>query len=160
MTLKLYFASPLFTEMEQSYNKLVVDKLRQTFSEQIDIYLPQENAAINDKSNYANSIQIADGDNAHLEETDILVAVLDGVTIDAGVASEIGYYYSMNKPIIAIYSDIRQGTDANSAKIEALDDIAESPFSYINLYTVGLVKKRGKIVKNSDELINEIKSLL
>ncbi|MCP9625350.1 nucleoside 2-deoxyribosyltransferase, partial [Nocardia otitidiscaviarum] len=78
------------------------------------------------------------------------------MTIDAGVASEIGYFYSMNKPIIGVYSDIRQGAGANTEKIEALDEIAESPFSYINLYTVGLVKKRGKVVRNSDELTNEI----
>lgn len=160
MTKKIYFASPLFTEMEQTYNTHVVKKLRKAFTEDIDIYLPQENAAINDKSNYANSIQIAEGDNSYLEEADILIAILDGVKIDAGVASEIGYFYSMNKPIIGVYSDIRQGAGANNAKIEALDKIAESPFSYINLYTVGLVKKRGKIVRSSDELIDEIKSLI
>lgn len=159
MTKKIYFASPLFTEMEQTYNAHVVKKLRETFAEQIDIYLPQENAAINDKSNYADSIQIADGDNAYLEESDILIAILDGVTIDAGVASEIGYFYSMNKPIIAVYSDIRQGAHGNDAKLKALDVIAESPFSYINLYTVGLVKKRGKLVRSSDELIEEIRAL-
>ncbi|MCC5894562.1 MAG: nucleoside 2-deoxyribosyltransferase [Alkalibacterium sp.] len=160
MTKRIYFASPLFTEMEQSYNTHVVSKIRQAFAERIEIYLPQENAAINDKSNYADSIQIADGDNAYLEKADILIAILDGVTIDAGVASEIGYFYSMNKPIIGVYSDIRQGAGANKAKIEALDVIAESPFSYINLYTVGLVKKRGNVVRNSDELIEEIKALL
>lgn len=160
MTKKIYFASPLFTEMEQTYNSAIVTKLRQAFSEEVEIYLPQENAAINDKSNYANSIQIAEGDNAHLEKADILIAILDGVTIDAGVASEIGYFYSMNKPIIGVYSDIRQGAGANAEKIQALDEVAESPFSYINLYTVGLVKKRGKVVRSSTELIDELTILI
>lgn len=157
---KIYFASPLFTEMEQSYNAHVVKRLREEFADSVEIYLPQENAAINDKSNYANSIQIAEGDNAYLEEADVLIAILDGVTIDAGVASEIGYFYSMNKPIIGLYSDIRQGLHDNQAKIKALDELAESPFSYINLYTVGLVKKRGNLVRSTEEMIKELKSYI
>lgn len=159
-TKKIYFASPLFTEMEQLYNAQVVKQLRDTYGDKVEIYLPQENDAINDKSNYANSIQIAEGDNHYLEEADILIAVLDGVTIDAGVASEIGYFYSMNKPIIGVYSDIRQGLNNNQAKVDALDEVAESPFSYINLYTVGLVKKRGTIVRNTEELVTETGKLL
>lgn len=157
MTKHLYFASPLFTEMEQHYNTYVVNKIREAFKENIDVYLPQENAAINDKSNYASSIQIADGDNAYLKKADILVAVLDGVTVDAGVASEIGYFYALDKPIIGIYTDIRQGAGNNKEKIAALDEIAESPFSYINLYTVGLVKQRGQVVSSSDELVDKLK---
>lgn len=157
---KIYFASPLFTEMEQSYNAQVVKQLRTQFGDQIAIYLPQENAAINDKSNYANSIQIADGDNVYLEDADVLIAILDGVTIDAGVASEIGYFYSMNKPIIGLYSDIRQGLHNNQEKVKALDEIAESPFSYINLYTVGLVKKRGTLVRNTEEMIKTLNSYI
>lgn len=159
-TKNIYFASPLFTEMEQLYNAQVVKQLRDTYGDKVEIYLPQENDAINDKSNYANSIQIAEGDNHYLEEADILIAVLDGVTIDAGVASEIGYFYSMNKPIIGVYSDIRQGLNNNQAKVDALDEVAESPFSYINLYTVGLVKKRGTIVRNTEELVTETGKLL
>lgn len=159
-TKKIYFASPLFTEMEQSYNAQVVKKLREQFADSVEIYLPQENDAINDKSNYANSIQIAEGDNAYLEEADILIAILDGVTIDAGVASEIGYFYSMNKPIIGLYSDIRQGLHNNQAKIHALDELAESPFSYINLYTVGLVKKRGPLVRSTEEMKKKLESYI
>ena len=159
-TKNIYFASPLFTEMEQLYNAQVVKQLRDTYGDKVEIYLPQENDAINDKSNYANSIQIAEGDNHYLEEAAILIAILDGVTIDAGVASEIGYFYSMNKPIIGVYSDIRQGLNNNQAKVDALDEVAESPFSYINLYTVGLVKKRGTIVRNTEELVTETGKLL
>jgi len=80
--------------------------------------------------------------------------------MDAGVASEIGYFYSMNKPIIGVYSDIRQGANGNQAKLNALDEVAESPFSYVNLYTVGLVKKRGTLVTTVDQLIEEIDKLI
>ena len=150
---KIYFGGGLFSEMETMYNEFVVESIRDTFGDNVSVYLPQENEAINDKSGYADSIMIANGDNEHLEEADILVAVIDGQVMDVGLASEIGYFYSMNKPIIAIYSDSRQGTYGNQKKIDSLDSIAESQFSYINLYTVGMIKQRGEIVRGYEELL-------
>lgn len=161
--IKLYFASPLFTAMEQFFNRDVVEELRNQIyftqlSEQVDveIYLPQENEAINDKSSYADSKMIAQADTKELLESDLVLAILDGVTIDAGVASEIGIAYATGIPIIGLYSDVRQGTHNNHKKIEALDEIAESQFSYINLYTAGLVKSNGVIVGTVSDFIDTV----
>lgn len=156
MTKKIYFGGGLFSEMELMYNRYVVDMIRKKYGDQVDVYLPQENEAINDKSGFANSLDIASGDNAYLEKTDIMIALLDGVTPDSGLSAEIGYFYSFNRPILGIYSDTRQGTHGNQQKIDALDDIAESQFSYINLYTVGLVKQRGKILRSAEELVERL----
>lgn len=152
---KIYFASPLFSMSEQEFNEGVVSLIRR-FVPDAEVYLPQENDSINDKSGYADSEMIANGDNKYLEEADILVAVLDGQTVDVGVAAEVGYFYSMNKPIIGLYTDSRQGTYGNQQKIEALDEIAESQFSYINLYLVGLIKMRGGIFDSVGELVNTL----
>lgn len=160
MAFKIYFGGPLFNEMEQMYNRHVVERLREKYGDKIEIYLPQENQAINDKSNFADSMAIAQGDNAYLEEADLLIAVLDGVTPDSGLSAELGYFYSKERPIIGLYTDVRQGTNGNQEKIDALDEIAESQFSYINLYTVGLVKMRGKILSSSDELIEKLGNYL
>lgn len=160
LTKNIYFGGALFSEMEQMYNQYVVDKIREKYGELVDVYLPQENDSINDKSGFADSKAIADGDNEYLEKSDILVAVLDGATPDSGLSAEIGYFYSLNKPIIGIYSDSRQGTYGNQEKIDALDQVAESQFSYINLYTVGLVKNRGQIVRSAEELVNCIGNYL
>lgn len=149
---KIYFASPLFSMSEQSFNEQVVEYIRENIPG-AEVYLPQENESINDKSGYADSEMIANGDNKYLEEADILVAVLDGQTVDVGVAAEVGYFYSMNKPIIGLYTDSRQGTYGNQQKIDALDEIAESQFSYINLYLVGLIKMRGDIFARIEELV-------
>lgn len=149
---KIYFASPLFSMSEQNFNEQVVEYIRENIPG-VEVYLPQENESINDKSGYADSEMIANGDNKYLEEADILVAVLDGQTVDVGVAAEVGYFYSMNKPIIGLYTDSRQGTYGNQQKIDALDEIAESQFSYINLYLVGLIKMRGDIFNNVEELV-------
>lgn len=152
----VYFGSPLFSDMERQYNKGIVEELRNYFGKDITIYLPQENAAINDKSNYANSVMIANGDNAYLENADILVAVLDGPTIDVGLASEIGYFYSKKKPIIGLYTDSRQGSTDNPEKVQALNQTAENQFAYVNLYTVGLIKLRGTIVSTVEDLVSEL----
>ncbi len=156
MTKKIYFGGSLFSEMELMYNRYVVDMIREKYGDKVDVYLPQENEAINDKSGFANSLDIASGDNAYLEKTDIMIALLDGVTPDSGLSAEIGYFYSFNRPILGIYSDTRQGTHGNQQKIDALDDIAESQFSYINLYTVGLVKQRGEILRSAEELVERL----
>lgn len=160
---KVYFAAPLFSESEQLYNNYAVSKIRATMDNigyEIEVYLPQENESINDKSQYADSIMIADGDNKYLEEADILIAVIDGQVMDVGVAAEIGYFYSMNKPIIALYTDSRQGTFDNQKKIDALDEIAESQFSYANLYVIGLIKGRGKVVNSVTGLIEMLDQLM
>lgn len=156
MTKKIYFGGGLFSEMELMYNKYVVDLIREKYGDQVDVYLPQENEAINDKSGFANSQDIASGDNAYLEESDLMIALLDGVTPDSGLSAEIGYFYSFDRPILGVYSDSRQGTHGNQQKIDALDEIAESQFSYINLYTVGLVKKRGEIVRSAEALVEKL----
>ena len=156
MTLKIYFGSPLFNEMEQMYNAYVVEQIREKYGDKVEIYLPQENASINDKSGFADSLAIANGDNAYLEEADLLIAVLDGVTPDSGLSAELGYFYSMNRPILGLYTDTRQGTHGNQEKMKALDEVAESQFSYINLYTVGLVKIRGEILTSSKALVDKI----
>lgn len=155
---KIYFGAPLFSVGEQLFNEQVVKELREEFGEEVEIYLPQENEAINDKSGYADSKMIALADTEYLDESDVLIAVLDGAVIDPGLASEIGYAYATGKSIIGLYTDVRQGTYGNQLKIEALDQLAESQFSYINLYTVGLVKLNGLVVPTLSELKKELRT--
>ncbi len=154
---KVYFASPLFNEMEQMYNAAVVKRLREE-NPNLEIYLPQENMAINDKSLYADSIMIADGDNDRLFESDILIAVLDGPVIDVGVATEVGVAYAKGMKIFGLYTDTRQGFTATDKKIDALrTEVAENQFHYVNLFTVGCIKKNGQILRSTEELIEVMK---
>lgn len=157
---KIYFGGPLFAESERMYNEYVVEKIRETYRGQVEVYLPQENDAINDKTSYANSLAIVRGDNAYLEKADLLIAVLDGVNPDSGLSAELGYFYSFERPILGLYTDTRQGTFGNQDKIKALDEIAESQFSYVNLYTVGLVKERGTIYRSADDLVKALAQYL
>lgn len=156
---KLYFASPLFNEMELNFNQMLADKIRKQLPE-LEIYLPQEQGEINDKSGYADSKKIAQFDTEALLASDIMLAVLDGQIIDPGVASEIGVAYQAKIPIVGLYSDTRQQGSENLDKLNALKELAESQFSYINLYTVGLIKLNGVLVDSSDKVSDAIQSLL
>ncbi|MGM0166427.1 nucleoside 2-deoxyribosyltransferase [Enterococcus sp. AZ135] len=155
----IYFAAPLFAKSDLLYNQYLVEKIR-TISTDLTIYLPQENDGINDKSAYADSKMIALADTEEVLRSDLMVALLDGLTIDAGVASEIGVAYAKGIPVIALYTDSRQQGADNQKKIDALQTPAENQFHYLNLYTVGLIKLNGTIVNTEEALLEQIKSFL
>lgn len=159
MSKKIYFASPLFSEMEKLYNEKLVLSIRETYPG-VSVYVPQEQGEINDKNAYADSIAIAKYDTDALLDSQLMVAILDGSSIDVGVATEIGVAYQAGIPIIGLYTDSRQQGATNSKKLDALQEVAESQFSYINLYTVGLIKMNGAIYSTSEEFISAINAYL
>ena len=155
--MKAYLANGLFSIGDRYVNERIAAELRKVIGG-IELYVPQENDAINDKSAYADSLAIAAADLAHLEESDVLIAVIDGVEVDSGVAAEIGVFSTFNRPIIALFSDVRQQGRDNAKKIEALvEDGTENQFIYRNLFVVGLIKRNGVIVGTIEELAAEVK---
>lgn len=54
---------------------------------------------------------IAENNLAMIDRADILVAVLDGVDVDSGTASEIGYAYAKGKSIYGYRGDFRLASD-------------------------------------------------
>ena len=157
--MKIYFANALFSQADINYNAQLATQIR-NLSPQIDLYLPQENNDINDKQAYADSKMIAQADTEKLLASDLVIAILDGNTIDNGVASEIGVAYAQKIPIIGLYTDTRQQGAGNQQKLDALSQVAENQFHYVNLYTTGLIKLNGIIVNNEADLLTAIKQKL
>ncbi|MFB8435116.1 nucleoside 2-deoxyribosyltransferase [Enterococcus durans] len=157
--MNIYFAAPLFAKSDLLYNAMLVKKIR-AVSEDLTVYLPQENEAITDKTAYADSKMIALADTEKVLESDLMIALLDGLTIDAGVASEIGVAYAKGIPVIGLYTDSRQQGGSHPKKLEALQQVAENQFHYLNLYTVGLIKLNGSIVSDETELLEALKVYL
>lgn len=157
--MKIYFANALFSQADINYNAQLAAQIR-NLSPQIDLYLPQENNDINDKQAYADSKMIAQADTKKLLASDLVIAILDGNTIDNGVASEIGVAYAQKIPIIGLYTDTRQQGAGNQQKLDALSQVAENQFHYVNLYTTGLIKLNGTIVNNEADLLTAIKQKL
>ena len=157
--MKIYFAAPMFAKSDLLYNQQLVKEIRELSSE-LSIYLHQENEAINDKTAYADSRMIALADTEKVLASDLMIALLDGLTIDAGVASEIGVAYAKGIPVIGLYTDTRQQGGTHPKKIAALQEPAENQFHYLNLYTIGLIKLNGKVVSSEIELLSEVKRFL
>lgn len=155
--MKIYFANSLFNDSDLMYNEKVAGEIREAFDGDIDVYNPMENDAINDKTQYADSLTIVKADYDELEDSDVLVAVID--SDDSGVALEIGMFYMMNKPIIGIYTDTRRVAYGNEQKKEAIDILGENQISYTNLMVIGAIKERGELVDNHEEAIRLLRNL-
>jgi nucleoside 2-deoxyribosyltransferase len=155
--MKGYLANGLFSIGDRLVNKMIAKVLRSRIKG-LDLYVPQENEALNDKSQFADSITIAKGDTEHLLQSDFLVAVIDGVEIDSGVSAEIGMFSTTGRPIFALYSDVRQQGRDNPQKIEALiKDGTENQFFYRNLFVVGLIKlSGGGIYSSIEDLVDAV----
>lgn len=158
----IYLANGLFCAGDRLFNDMIYDKL--TAQPGWNCYAPQKNLAINDKTKSASSLPIYEGDTAELQKADTIIAVLDGQ--DLGVATEIGWVAGWNeshakkKTIIGILTDTRDASKTSSASknndMVSLG-LGESQYSYINLYTIGAIKKFGVVVDDIDKAIAYIK---
>lgn len=161
---KIYLANGLFGAGDRMINEKIYQEIKKLNIKDLDIYVPQHNEEINDKSKFSSSTDISKADSDELLESDILIAVLDGVEIDSGVAAEVGLFSSLSKTIIGLCTDIRaQKIEEPNSKetLEKLSIITKDPmenqFLYRNLFVVGLIKQNGKIVGSIEELTKEIK---
>lgn len=152
---KIYIANGLFSQADFEFNEKIADLIEEAG---YLIYLPQRNEAINDKTVSADSIAIYHGDKAELDDSDILVAVLDGAVVDPGVAAEIGYMAAKGKTIYGLFTDSRENSKTmNQGKHDALFSPVENQFAYVNLFVVGAVKENGKMFLSLEELLTHLK---
>ena len=63
-------------------------------------------------------------------------------------------------PVLALYTDTRQQGGRHPEKINALNEIGENQFHYLNLYTVGLVKLNGAVVSTVEALKEALQKYL
>lgn len=83
---------------------------------------------------------IYEADIKALKESDVVVAVLDGMDVDCGVAFEIGYAAALGKPIVGLKTDHR-----TFSLIENINLILEVPMK--------------GIFKSVEEVIEALKSI-
>lgn len=105
----IYLAGPLFTHAEVEYNCKLRDMLlKKGFS----VFLPQEDAedALEEREKQNQECifkKCVEG----LDNSDLIIAILDGVDVDSGTAWEIGYAYAKGKPVIGLRTDFRSLSD-------------------------------------------------
>ena len=101
--MKIFLAAPLFNEAEREFNSKIAEKLRENGFE---VWLAQETPFIQ-QGTHKEKKTIYEGDVSALSSSDVVVAVLDGMEVDSGVAYEIGYAKALGKPVIGIKTDYR-----------------------------------------------------
>lgn len=163
--MKIYLAGSIFYYGDLLRNIEWAARVRDEFPG-VDLYSPVENTDINGaegKKKFAGSKEIADGDNNRLDETDILIACIDGDVIPAGTSAEIGVMREKirrgdKKFIVGICTDNRQAylTHSDVKDAGGASALGEQQYSYQNLYVTGLIKQSGVLVSNIDDAIDAI----
>lgn len=134
---RVYLAAPLFNEMERSFNERLAERLAPV----VDVFLPQRDGKlmrdlVRDGMTYSAAQQLVfEADINAIRHSDCVVAVLDGRTIDEGVAFEIGFARALNKLCIGLKTDDRMllSTGDNPMIVAGCHDIFDNVAEIINL---------------------------
>jgi nucleoside 2-deoxyribosyltransferase len=63
------------------------------------------------------NVEIGGNNRAAIDECDLVLAVLDGVDVDSGTASEIGYAFAKGKRIVGYRGDFRLSADNEGSTV-------------------------------------------
>ena len=161
-----YLAGSIFYYGDVLRNTEWAKKIRDAIPN-INLYSPIENTDINGaegKKKFAGSQEIANGDTIRLNNTDILIACIDGDVLPSGTSAEIGKFHEKiengaHKYIIGICTDNRQCylTHSDAKNDGGASALGEQQYSYQNLYVTGLIKQGGILVSNIDDAITALK---
>lgn len=164
--MNIYLAGSIFYYGDELRNKEWARKIREAIPN-VNLYSPIENTDINGvegKKKFAGSKEIADGDNARLDNTDILIACIDGDVLPSGTCAEIGVMREKirrgdHKYVVGICTDNRQMylTHSEAKNKGGASALGEQQYSYQNLYVTGIIKQSGVLVSNIDDAIAFIK---
>jgi len=102
---RVYLAAPLFSEAERSFNASLARLLRRHLFE---VHLPQEIGDDSDARDTREQERLFGANKTALENSDLIVAVIDGADADSGTAWEMGYAYARKKVVIALRTDFRR----------------------------------------------------
>jgi nucleoside 2-deoxyribosyltransferase/predicted secreted protein len=133
---RVYLAAPLFSEAERWYNVSIAGLLRDNFFE---VHLPQEAGDDSAFRGKKEEERLYLSNKKALEESDFVVAVIDGADADSGTAWEMGYAHALKKPVIAIRSDFRRVGDNEQ----------------VNL----MLEHSARIISGKDQLLEAIRSI-
>ena len=166
--MRIYLAGPIFFYGDYLRNIEWATKIREKFPDAY-LYSPVENTEINGvegKKKFAGSQEIANGDNIRLDNTDVLIACIDGDVLPSGTCAEIGKFHEKimrgdNKYIIGICTDTRQcyNTHSDAKDAGGAASLGEQQYSYQNLYVTGLIKQAGTLVYSIDEVIEVLEQI-
>ena len=103
--MKAYIAGPLFDDGERWW----IERVEQVVSDAgFSTFLPHRDNPPKDQSNVA---EIFANDRRSIDESDVVVASLNGIITDDGTAWELGYAFALGKKIVGLHTDWRRRFD-------------------------------------------------
>ena len=102
---RVYLAAPLFSEAERVFNASAARFLKTRL---FDVHLPQEAGDDSCTRTAREQQRLFSANKKALEDTDVVVAIIDGADADSGTAWEMGYAFALGKPVIALRTDFRR----------------------------------------------------
>ena len=102
---RVYLAAPLFSEAERVFN---ASAARLLSTHLYDVHLPQDAGDDSDMRDTREQERLFNFNKTALEDSDFVVAIIDGADADSGTAWEMGYAFARGKPVIALRTDFRR----------------------------------------------------
>lgn len=107
--MKIYYAGPLFSQAEIEFNVKVASQLR---TAGFEVFLPQEHSDIekipeNDEERRTLMKGFFRADLKAIDESDVLLMIMDGRVPDEGACFELGYAYAKGKRCVGLKTDVR-----------------------------------------------------
>jgi nucleoside 2-deoxyribosyltransferase len=133
--MEVFLAAPLFSDAERDFNSKVAERLR---DKGFQVWLAQEAPFIHEGTSKEKQ-KIYEEDISALKACDVVVAVLDGMEVDSGVAFEMGYAVAIGKPVMGLKTDHRA-----FSKVEDVNLMLELPLI--------------KLCSSIDDVITELKN--
>jgi len=136
--MRIFLAAPIFSLAEREFNSKLAEELRKRGH---DVFLAQELGILDTPSEDVKR-KLFEEDLKALDGSDVVVAVLDGMEVDSGVAFELGYAYARGKKIVGVRTDHR----------------CFSPYEEVNL----MIEVPSEIVKGKsmDEIVKGVEEKL
>lgn len=103
MSKHVYVAGPLFTPSQRRRLEEIDDLCRKCGH---STYLPHRDGGVFDRGE-ADPTVFFDADKEAIDDSDLLLAMLNGPPFDSGTVWEVGYAYARGVPIIGIIEDER-----------------------------------------------------
>lgn len=119
----IYLAGPLFTVGEREFNAALAKQLRNLGYK---VFLPQA-----EEPRELTAQAIFEMDRNGIDQSRVVVAIMDGPDPDSGTCWECGYAYGRGKPVIAVRTDFRSCSDGDFAPYNLM--LSESASKHVHL---------------------------
>ncbi|MBF0465923.1 MAG: nucleoside 2-deoxyribosyltransferase [Nitrospirae bacterium] len=124
----IYLAGPLFSKAERRWVNLIKGYIKRFAEDKgldVNIINPQELISYKEILALGENakFEIFNRCRSHLDEVDILVAVLDGSQVDDGTAWEVGYFTKhkqQRQKIVGIRTDVRNVGEFTATTVNAM----------------------------------------